>query len=155
MMAGRIVDPLPQGLAIAPAMQPSVASAFIEDPIDPLKNLTAPVLIVVGGRDRQLARPVVLALTVAAPAAKSLWLPDMTHVLVDVSDKAGDLAAYDQADRPLGAKLVDTLAAFMPSAGARQLILAPPSEQDMNRKHHQDADTGGDVDPAHPRAHRF
>jgi len=62
---------------------------------------------------------IVLALTVAAPAAKSLWLPDMTHVLVDVSDKADDLAAYDQADRPLDAELVDTLAAFMLSAGAR------------------------------------
>ena len=118
-MAGRIVDPLPQGLAIAPAMQPSVASAFTEDPIDALKQLTAPVLIVAGGRNRQRARLVLLALTVAAPAAKSLWLPDMNHVPVDVSDKADDLAAYDQADRPLDAELVDTLAAFMLPAGAR------------------------------------
>jgi uncharacterized protein len=100
IMAGRIVDPPPQGLAIAPAMQPSVASAFAEDPIDPLKKLTAPVLIVAGGRDRQLARLDFLALIVAAPAARSLWLPDMNHVLVDVSDVADDLAAYDQADRP-------------------------------------------------------
>jgi alpha-beta hydrolase superfamily lysophospholipase len=119
IMAGRIVDPPPPGLAIAPAMQPSIASAFTEDPIDPLMKLTAPMLIVAGGRDRQLARLDFLALTVAAPAAKSLWLPDMNHVLVDVSDEADDLAAYDQADRPLDPELIDTLAAFILAGGTR------------------------------------
>ena len=34
IMAGQIVDPPPQGLAIAPSMQPGIASAFAEDPID-------------------------------------------------------------------------------------------------------------------------
>jgi uncharacterized protein len=119
IMAGRIVDPPPPGLAIAPAMQPSVASTFTEDPIDPLKGLTVPMLIIAGGRDRQLARLDFLALTVAAPAAKSLWLPDMNHVLVDVSDEADDLAAYDQADRPLDPELIDTLAAFILAGGTR------------------------------------
>ena len=119
IMAGRIVDPPPPGLAIPPAMQPSIASAFTEDPIDPLKKLTAPMLIVAGGRDRQLARLDFLALTVAAPAAKNLWLPDMNHVLVDVSDEADDLAAYDQADRPLDPELIDTLAAFILAGGTR------------------------------------
>ncbi len=33
IMAGQIVDPPPQGLAIAPSMQPGIASAFAEDPI--------------------------------------------------------------------------------------------------------------------------
>ena len=35
IMAGQIVDPPPQGLAIPPSMQPGIASAFTEDPIDP------------------------------------------------------------------------------------------------------------------------
>src|SRR3984885_13945953 len=35
IMAGQIVDPPPQGLAIAPSMQPGIASAFAEDPIPP------------------------------------------------------------------------------------------------------------------------
>src|ERR1700742_689946 len=45
IMAGQIVDPPPQGLAIAPSMQPGIASAFVEDPIPPLKQVTTPTLI--------------------------------------------------------------------------------------------------------------
>ena len=56
IMAGQVVDPPPAGLAIAPAMQPSIASAFTEDPIDPMKKITGPTLIIAGGRDHQLAR---------------------------------------------------------------------------------------------------
>src|SRR6185312_13241025 len=52
IMAGQIVDPPPAGLAIAPAMQPGMASAFTEDPIDPLRKIDVPTLIVAGGRDR-------------------------------------------------------------------------------------------------------
>src|ERR1700739_482854 len=56
IMAGQIVDPPPPGLSIAPSMQPGIASAFNEDPIDPLKQITAPTLIIGGGRARQGAR---------------------------------------------------------------------------------------------------
>jgi alpha-beta hydrolase superfamily lysophospholipase len=119
IMAGQIVDPLPQGLAIPPALQPSMASALTEDPIDPLQKLVMPMLIVAGGRDRQLARLDFLALTTAASAAKSLWLPDMNHVLVDVTDDADDLAAYNQAERPLDPELVEAVAAFILAGTAR------------------------------------
>jgi len=119
IMAGQIVDPPPPGLAIPPAMQPSIASAFAEDPIDPLKKLVTPMLIVAGGRDRQLARLDFLALTTAAPAAKNLWLPDMNHVLVDVADESDDLAAYNQADRPLDAEMIDATATFILASGTR------------------------------------
>src|SRR6202022_4074269 len=55
IMAGQIVDP-PPGLAIPPSMQPGIASAFAEDPIVPLKLIEQPILIVAGGRDRQVGR---------------------------------------------------------------------------------------------------
>jgi uncharacterized protein len=113
IMAGQIVDPPPEGLAIAPVMQPSIASAFNEDPIDPLKKVNVPTLVIAGGRDRQLARVDFLALTAADFAAKSLWLPNMNHVLVDVSDEADDVASYDQAERPLDPALTDTVANFI------------------------------------------
>jgi uncharacterized protein len=112
IMAGQIVDP-PPGLSIPPSMQPGIASAFTEDPIDPLKLIEQPTLIVGGGRDRQVVRLDFAALTAASPAAKALWLPDMNHVLVDVSDEADDLAAYNQAERPLDTDLVDSVAAFI------------------------------------------
>jgi uncharacterized protein len=119
IMAGQIVDPPPRGLSIAPAMQPGIASAFTEDPIDPLKQVEAPTLIIGGGRDRQVARVDFAALAAAAPAPKTLWLPDMNHVLVDVTDDADDLAAYNQPERALDATLIDSVAAFIQANGTR------------------------------------
>jgi len=119
IMAGQIVDPPPAGLSIPPPMQPGIASAFIEDPIVPLKLIEAPTLIVAGGRDRQLARLDFAALAAASPAAKTLWLADMNHVLVDVADEADDLAAYNQPERPLDPDLIDSVAAFILAGDAR------------------------------------
>src|ERR1700753_2574393 len=56
IMAGQIVDPPPPGLGIAPAMQPGIASAFNEDPIEPLNQITNPTLIIGGGRAPHGAR---------------------------------------------------------------------------------------------------
>jgi uncharacterized protein len=119
MMAGQIVDPPPQGLVIAPKMQPSMASAFTEDPIDPLKQVDQPTLIIGGGRDRQVARLDFIALSTASSTAKTLWLPDMNHVLVDVTDEADDLKAYNDSERPLDPTLIDTVAAFVLANDAR------------------------------------
>ncbi|UGA43164.1 alpha/beta fold hydrolase [Bradyrhizobium quebecense] len=113
IMAGQIVNPPPAGLAIAPAMQPAIASAFTEDPIDPMKKITGLVLIVAGGRDHQLARLDFLALTTADFAAKSLWQPDMNHLLVDVTDAADDMASYNEPERSLDPDLIDAVAGFI------------------------------------------
>jgi len=113
IMAGETVDPPPVELAIPPAMQPGMASAFNEDPIDPLKKITGPVLIIAGGRDHQLARLDFLALTTADIAAKSLWLPDMNHVLVDVTGDTDDAASYNQPERPLDPDMIDAVAGFI------------------------------------------
>jgi alpha-beta hydrolase superfamily lysophospholipase len=113
IMSGQIVDPTPPGLSIPPSMQPGIASAFLEDPIDPLKQIIQPVLIIGGGRDRQLARLDLVALAAAAPAAKTLWLPEMNHVLVDVTDEADDVAAYNQPERPLDPDVIESVATFI------------------------------------------
>ena len=119
IMSGQIVDPPPPGLAIAPSMQPGIASAFAEDPIDPLKLVERPTLIVGGGRDRQVARLDFVALGAAAPLAKTLWVPQMNHVLVDVADDDDDLAAYNQPERALDAALIEAVAAFVLANDAR------------------------------------
>jgi hypothetical protein len=100
-------------------MQPGIASAFLEDPIDPLKQIIQPVLIIGGGRDRQLARLDLVALAAAAPAAKTLWLPEMNHVLVDVADEADDVAAYNQPERPLDPDMIESVAAFIAGRDTR------------------------------------
>jgi alpha-beta hydrolase superfamily lysophospholipase len=113
VMAGQIVDPPPPGFAVAPSMQPGIASAFTEDPIDPLKKITEPTLIVGGGRDRQVARVDFAALSAASPVAKTLWLPDMNHVLVDVADETDDIKAYSDGERPLDPAMIDAVTAFI------------------------------------------
>jgi pimeloyl-ACP methyl ester carboxylesterase len=118
IMAGQIVDP-PPGLAIPPSMQPGIASAFAEYPIVPLKLIEQPTLIVAGGRDRQVARLDFVALGAASPLAKTLWLPDMNHVLVDVADEADDVAAYNQPERALDTVLIDSVADFVLANGVR------------------------------------
>jgi hypothetical protein len=119
IMSGQIVDPPPLGLAITPSMQPGIASAFTEDPIDPLKLVERPTLIVGGGRDRQVARLDFVALAAAAPVAKTLWLPEMNHVLVDVANEDDDLAAYNQPERALDTALIEAVAAFILADDAR------------------------------------
>jgi uncharacterized protein len=119
IMSGQIVDPPPQGLAIPPSMQPGIASAFTEDPIDPLKLIDRPTLIIGGGRDRQVARLDFAALSAASSLAKTLWLPDMNHVLVDVTDETDDLAAYNQPERALDTVLIDSVANFILANDAR------------------------------------
>ncbi|WP_315770605.1 MULTISPECIES: alpha/beta hydrolase [unclassified Bradyrhizobium] len=119
IMAGQVVDPAPPELPIAPSMQPGIGSAFAEDPIDPLKQLTIPILIVGGARDHQIARLDMVALAAAAPAAKSLWLPEMNHVLVDVANEDENLASYNDPDRPLDPDMIDAVAGFIAAAGPR------------------------------------
>ncbi len=119
IMAGQIVDPPPQGLPIPPTMQRGLASAFNEDPVTPLQKLTLPILIVAGGRDLQLARVDMIALSTAAPQAKTAWEPQMNHVLVDVKDDPDNLAAYGQSDRPLDANMIEEVSAFILEGAAR------------------------------------
>ncbi|MGJ4969286.1 MULTISPECIES: alpha/beta hydrolase [unclassified Bradyrhizobium] len=119
IMAGQVVDPPPPELPVAPSMQPSIGSAFAEDPIDPLKQLTIPILIVGGARDHQIARLDMVALAAAAPTAKSLWLPEMNHVLVDVANEDENLASYNDPDRPLDPDMVEAVAGFIAAAGPR------------------------------------
>src|ERR1700722_2394475 len=119
IMAGQIVDPPPQGLAMGPAMQPGIASGFWEDPIPPLKLIAQPTLTIGGGRDLQMARLDFAALSAASPVAKTLWLPEMNHVLVDVTDDADNMAAYNQSERALDSELVDSVAAFILADDAR------------------------------------
>ncbi|CAL74269.1 conserved hypothetical protein; putative signal peptide [Bradyrhizobium sp. ORS 278] len=119
IMAGQVVDPPPPELPIAPRMQPGIGSAFAEDPIDPLKQIVIPILIVGGARDQQVARLDMVALAAAAPAAKTLWLPAMNHMLVDIANEDENLSSYNDPDRPLDPDMVDAVAAFIAAPGPR------------------------------------
>jgi hypothetical protein len=83
-----------------------------------------PVALLIAGsgstdRDRQVARLDFVALGAASPVAKTLWLPDMNHMLVDVADEADDVAAYNQPERALDTVLIDSVADFVLANGVR------------------------------------
>jgi hypothetical protein len=61
----------------------------------------------------QVARLDFAALSAASSLAKTLWVPEMNHVLVDVTDDSDNLAAYNQPDRALDATMLDAVAAFV------------------------------------------
>jgi uncharacterized protein len=66
-----------------------------------------------------VARVDFAALSAASPVAKTLWLPDMNHVLVDVSDEADDIKAYNDAERPLDPAMIDAVANFVTAGDAK------------------------------------
>jgi len=113
MMAGETVDPLPPGINIPPPMQPAFASAFLEDPLPPLKSLRLPILIAGGGRDKQVSRLDFDQLAATASSPQTIWLDVMNHVLIDVADDADNIASYNQPERPLNGELVEALTRFI------------------------------------------
>jgi hypothetical protein len=90
---------------------------YVDDAVA-LVNYLRETLIIGGGRDLQVARVDFAALSAASPVAKAVWLPDMNHVLVDVTDDADDLAAYNQPERALDPTLIETVAAFVLASDA-------------------------------------
>ncbi len=74
-----------------------------------------PVLILQGLRDIQVGLADAGRLHRARPDAKLALLPDINHVLksVSIDDLAANLAAYQDADRPLAKDVVETIAAFV------------------------------------------
>jgi hypothetical protein len=67
----------------------------------------------------QVARLDFVALSAASPLAKTVWLPDMNHVLVDVTDENDNLAAYNEPERALDPIMVDSVANFILAKDAR------------------------------------
>ncbi|MBB3897926.1 alpha/beta hydrolase [Roseococcus suduntuyensis] len=114
--AGESVAEVPPVLAplFRPSVQPYLRAALALDPPELLARVQLPVLIVQGGRDIQVRQADAHALAGALPAAQSLFLPHMNHVLRDApADPAGQLALYNDAAAPLAHGLIPAIAAFL------------------------------------------
>jgi len=97
-----------------PSVQPYLISWFQYDPRVEIAKVKAPVVIVQGSHDLQVAVEDGRALARACPSADFVLIENMTHVLTD--DPGTTLAqqlsgAYADAERPLDAVLVRTLVA--------------------------------------------
>jgi len=100
----------------APAVQPFLMDLMAADPVKLIATSRLPVLIVQGGRDIQVSEDDAKALAEAAqPPTKLVVIPEMNHVLKDVSsdDRNANVATYGDPSLPVNARLVDAIAAFV------------------------------------------
>lgn len=117
--AGRTVADPPLPSLLRPSVQPYLISWLPIDPAAELAKVRAPVLLVQGGRDRQIFPEDARRLSAAGPGAQVATLPDADHVLKDApADPAADLTTYADPDRPLDPLLIPTVAAFVKRLGA-------------------------------------
>lgn len=116
LLAGRTVanpDPL-LGALFRPSVQPFLISEYRYDPAHVIADLTIPVLIVSGSHDIQISPADAQRLKRFDPRATVVTITGMNHILVDApSDRAANLATYDEPARPLDATLVNDVASFL------------------------------------------
>jgi len=98
-----------------PGVQDFLIDAFSRDPAGLIAGLDLPVLIVQGDNDLQVRPLDAERLSQAQPAAESLTVPGMNHVLriVPAGDIAANFASYSDSDQPLAPGLARAIARFI------------------------------------------
>jgi pimeloyl-ACP methyl ester carboxylesterase len=99
----------------APQVQDFLIDMFSYDPAKLAASVKLPMLIVQGERDVQVSVADAKALAAAQPKAKLVLLPQMNHVLKDVTsdDRAANLATYSDSSLPVDSSAVDSIASFV------------------------------------------
>jgi pimeloyl-ACP methyl ester carboxylesterase len=112
------MHPALQGL-FAPPVQGFLIDMFTYDPAALASKVTAPMLIVQGGKDLQVPRENGDALHAAQPEAEYVVVPAMNHVLKDIAADGpqANFAAYADPSLPVSPELVDAIAGFVGSPG--------------------------------------
>lgn len=97
-----------------PSVQPYLISQLTIDPVATLKAAPAPVLIVQGETDIQVPVSDARLLAAGRPDATVAIIPGMNHVLkLAPIDRAANIAAYADPDRPLAPGLMEAIDAFI------------------------------------------
>lgn len=113
---GARVDSVPEMLMVLfrPSVQPYLASFLRVTPAAELARVTAPVLVIHGSTDAQIARTDAETLAAASPGVTLRIFEGMNHVLKPApAGLAQQAAAYTDSTIALAPGLVDTVAAFI------------------------------------------
>jgi pimeloyl-ACP methyl ester carboxylesterase len=99
----------------APQVQDFLIDMFRQDPAKLAASLKVPLLIVQGERDLQVSTADAKILAAAQPRARLVLLPEMNHVLKDVTseDRAANLATYTDPSLPVDSGAVEAIAGFV------------------------------------------
>ncbi len=111
---GTIKEVNPMLISIfAPANHPFLKSWLAYDPVEEMKKVNIPVLIVNGDADSQITVANAKALAAANTNATIKIIPKMNHVLKAVNNAQENMQSYYSADFKLADTLIDTLVAFI------------------------------------------
>jgi pimeloyl-ACP methyl ester carboxylesterase len=106
------VDPFLMQL-FAPQNQKFLKSWMVLDPVEEIKKITIPILLLNGEEDLQVTDKDFQKLKEAQPNAKGELIPHMNHVLKEVYSLTENQKSYFQENFPLSSQLVDLLAEFI------------------------------------------
>lgn len=95
-------------------VQPFMISWMAHTPKDIIKNLKIPLLIINGTKDLEVSEEEASALAKANSNAKFILIKDMNHVLYTIKgDNLENSKSYNQAYRPINAKLLESVINFI------------------------------------------
>ncbi|MGB5942985.1 MAG: alpha/beta fold hydrolase [Leeuwenhoekiella sp.] len=95
-------------------IQPFIKSWMAYDPAEVLSKLDIPVLVINAKKDMQSLPIDAVNLTAKTPAAVVVAIPNMNHVLTDISDdNLENGKSYNEPDRPLSPEMINTIKAFI------------------------------------------
>jgi hypothetical protein len=122
LKAGKTVDDVPPALAVLyrPSVQGYLISWFHYEPVEEIKKLTIPVLVVQGTTDIQVTVDDARALAAAKSGSKLELIEGMNHVMKLVSDPGRQVASYGDPSLPVAPHLVDVIAGFVSQHAARR-----------------------------------
>lgn len=118
LASGRMADDIPPELQplFGRHIQPFLISCMRYDPVETIRGIDAPILIVTGGADIQITPDNAHRLHEAAPESRLVLLDAMSHVLKDCAstDRMEQLfTVYADSTLPLSAGLADAVIEFL------------------------------------------
>jgi fermentation-respiration switch protein FrsA (DUF1100 family) len=108
----KVVDPNLLSLFAKPN-QPFFASWVALNPIEEIKKVTIPTLIINGTKDIQVKVEDANALHKAKPNAQLVIIKNMNHVLKNIEVDTDNMKSYYSADFPISSELITTVVAFI------------------------------------------
>ena len=111
---GEIKDVNPNLISLfAKPNQPFFASWIALNPIEEIKKVNIPTLIINGTKDIQVKIEDAKALHKAKPNAKLVIIENMNHVLKNIEKDEDNMNSYYSADYKLSKELITTIVAFL------------------------------------------
>jgi len=106
------VDPNLMSL-FAPQNQPFLVSWLALNPLEEIKRVTIPTLIINGDKDLQVQVSDAEALKNAKPDSELIIIKNMNHVLKNIEKEENNLASYYSADFKISEELIKTIVEFI------------------------------------------